>query len=830
MVRGPTRVEQPAPTVGRDYIMTSDGALSGLRVIDLTTEMGVLAPRLFAGMGAEVIRIEPPGGDPLRRIGASAEIDGAVQGVWWAQQMRGRSSVEVALGTLGGNARFRELVASADFVIESRHAELDEFGLDYEDLAAENQHVVWVSITPFGRTGPRAHWKATDLIAMAAGGLLYLCGDRDRPPVRVTAEQGYAQAGVHAAEAAMLAHHARNRFGTGQLVDVSMQEAVSNALGNARLYYVVDGIINERVGGGRSFGSTGMRLIYPSADGHIAFWRDAGTYTLLAQWIADEGLVDTIDPKEWRMMPLVGPSAPGLEKMREFDAAILPLFAMHPTDHLYEEGQRRGLMICPVATVAGILGSPQLRARQFFVPTSPGSIAQVPGAPFKMSATPWVDGPPAPPPPGPLSPVRWRRGVEDGPVERGAPGPGEGDSRQVFAGLRVADFSWVGVGPKATELLAMMGADVIRVESSHKPDTFRSSGPWQPGTTGLDRSAYYANFNRDKGSVALNLRHPRAGEVARRLIAVSDVMTESFTPGFLAEVGLDWPHVRKTRPDIIMMSMSMEGQDGPHASFKGFGLTLQATAGITGLTGWPDRPPVGTGVAYTDWFATHIASFALSAALEHRRRTGEGQYIDLSQLEATVYALDAAILEFSATGRAAGRAGNRHARMAPHGVYPVAGTDRWIAIAVEDDEQWLKFCRVLRAVDWAGDERFATIAGRIAGAKGLDGLIAAGTLGWDGETLAAALQEAGIPAHIVSTTADLEADPQLAHREHGWRTPHPLLGPIPLDAPAFRLRGTPLYPLRPSPMLGEDNERVYREVLGYSEEEFIELMAAGVVE
>ena len=800
-------------------------ALTGLRVLDLTTEMGILAPRFFIGMGAEVIRIEPPGGDPLRQRAPFAPDRNGVPGpsLFWAQQTVGRQCVELDLTSETGRKDFRDLVSTMDFVIESRHHELAALGLDYDDLHASNPELIWVSITPFGRTGPRANWKGTDIIAMAAGGLLYLCGDRDRPPVRVTVEQGYAQAGVNAAEAAMLAHHARTKFGVGQLVDVSMQETIVNALGNARLYFVVDGLVNERVGGGRSFGSTGMRLIYPSSDGHVAFWRDAGSYALLAKWIADEGLAHNIDPAEWRVMPLVGVAAPGPEKMAEFDRAVGPLFLGHETDYLYEEGQRRGLMVCPVSSAADLLESPQLNARGFFVDAGDKTLppgAKVPGAPFKMSATPWVTGG-----------VMAER-TESGRARGHRPVPaavGELDSRRVFEGLRIADFSWVGVGPWATQLLAMMGADVIRVESAHKPDTFRSSGPWQPGTTGLDRSAYYANFNRDKRSMTLNLRHPRAAEVAARLIAKSDVMTESFTQGFLAEVGLDYEHVRKIRPDIIMMSMSMEGQDGPHAAFKGFGLTLQATAGITGLTGWPDRAPVGTGVAYTDWFATHIASFALSAALEHRNRTGEGQYIDLSQLEATIYALDAAVLEYTATGHIAQRTGNRHPRMAPHGVYPVLGTDRWIAIAVENDEQWLSLCSVVDKDAWNVDQRIATAGGRLASAS-LDDMIAETTRGWDGEALAVALQAVGVPAHIVATTADLETDPQLQHREHGWRTPHPLLGPIPLDSPAFRLERTPLYPFRPSPMLGGDNEAIYRDLLAYTEEEFIELMADGLVE
>ncbi len=807
-------------------------ALAPYRVLDLTTEMGILGPRLFAGTGAEVIRVEPTAGDPLRRYEPFLGRDPASVSLYWAQMASGRKSVAIDLETPAGADSFRALVATADFVIESRHPELAALGLDYDDIRDRNPQIVWVSITPFGRTGPRARWHSSDLIAMAAGGLMYLCGDRDRAPVRVTVEQAYAQVGVNAAAAAMLAHHVRARLGVGQLVDVSMQEAVVNALGNARLYYAVEQLVNERAGGGRSFGSSGVRLIYPSSDGFIAFWRDSGSYAPLATWLAGEGFEVGFDPAEWATLPMTGPAQPRREKALEFERAVEPLFTSRTTEYLYEVGQSRGIMICPVATTADLLESPQLNARGFFVETEiagTGVTAKMPGAPFKMSATPWVDLCPAPATPGQHNDeVLSAASMARKPVAFES--SGSTDSRDTFKGMRVADFSWVGVGPNTTQSLAFMGAEVIRVESSLKPDTFRYSGPYQPGTTGLDRSAYYANYNRDKLSVAMNLRHPKAIEAARRFVAQADVMAESFTPGFLAAIGLDYDEVRKIRPDMVMISMSMEGQGGPHAEFKGFGLTLQATAGITHLTGWPDRAPVGTGVAYTDWFATYLASFALSAALDHRRRTGEGQYIDLSQLEAMIHGLDAAVLEYAANGDVANRAGNRHPRMAPHGVYPVAGQDRWIAIAVHHDTAWLTLCDVLGQPALAADSRLATLAGRLEHHDELDEKLAAITAPLDGEVLAQALQARGVAAHIVATTADLEADPQLAHREHNWRTPHPILGPVGLDAPSWRLTATPLYPGRPSPLLGQHNEYVYRELLGYSEDEFIELMAEHAAE
>jgi benzylsuccinate CoA-transferase BbsF subunit len=404
------------------------------------------------------------------------------------------------------------------------------------------------------------------------------------------------------------------------------------------------------------------------------------------------------------------------------------------------------------------------------------------------------------------------------------------DPRTVFAGLRVADFSWVGVGPTATQTLAMFGAEVIRVESATRLETARTSGPHAGGKPGADSSAYYGNMNRDKLGMSLNLRHPRAIEAAERLIAVSDVVTESFTPGYFSGLGFTYERIRQIRPDVIMLSTSMEGQDGPHSKFKGFGLTLQATAGITGLTGWPDRAPVGTGVAYTDWFATHFAMVALLAALEHRERTGEGQLIDLAQFEATVAGLGSAVLEYTANGTVRTREGNSHPLMAPHGVYPVQGKDRWIAIAVEDDARWLAFRKVMGEPPVFASPELCSTEARLAARDHLDTVIAGVTAPHDGETLAARLQEAGVAAHIVNTTADLELDPQLNHRDHGWVIDHPVIGPITWDAPAWKLEKTPAHPDRPAPLLGQHNEYIYRDVLGYTEEEFISLLADGVID
>ncbi len=405
------------------------------------------------------------------------------------------------------------------------------------------------------------------------------------------------------------------------------------------------------------------------------------------------------------------------------------------------------------------------------------------------------------------------------------------DALRVFEGVRIADFAWVGVGPNATMQMAFHGAEVIRIESSLKPDTFRSGGPRPAGDRSLDGSAYFAKFNRGKRGMALNLQHPRAVEVAKRLVAVSDVVTESFAPGFLDRIGLGWDDLRAVKPDLIMASMSMEGQTGPHAGFRGFGLTLQATAGVTALTGWPDRQPVGTGVAYTDWIATHVAIIALLAALDYRRRTGEGQYIDVSQLEASSLVLDATLIDALNTGRVQPPLGNRDLRYAPHGVFPCAGDDRWCAIAATSDEQWRALANVISEDgSLADDERYASAAQRLAAQDELEPLIAAWTCSRSVDEVEQTLQSVGVPAHRVAAMRDVQEDPQLAHRGHWRRSEHPVIGDVSYETPAWRFSDTPPPPPAHSPLLGQHNEYVYRELLGYSEEEFTELLIDGVVQ
>jgi len=329
--------------------------------------------------------------------------------------------------------------------------------------------------------------------------------------------------------------------------------------------------------------------------------------------------------------------------------------------------------------------------------------------------------------------------------------------------------------------------------------------------------------------MTLNLHRAGAREVALQLARESDVLVESFRPGFMASVGLSYDDIREVNPNIIMMSCSMEGATGPHTGFRGFGLTLQATVGFTHFTGWPDRPPVGTGTAYTDWFAASVAGAFLLAAIDFRRRTGQGQYIDLSQLEACIWALEAEVLRYTTTGTFERPRGNRHSEMAPHGAFPCKGADQWLAVSVRDDHDWKQLASVLNDSRLVHAE-LLTLEGRRAAEDEIEQIIAAWTSGRDKHEAAALLQTHGIPAYPVNDMADVHNDQQLRARGHFWRQRHPVIGEVDWDAPAFQLSSTPLHPVRPAPLLGQDNEYVYGEVLGFDADRIAELTAAGVLE
>jgi crotonobetainyl-CoA:carnitine CoA-transferase CaiB-like acyl-CoA transferase len=403
--------------------------------------------------------------------------------------------------------------------------------------------------------------------------------------------------------------------------------------------------------------------------------------------------------------------------------------------------------------------------------------------------------------------------------------PLETDPTLPLAGLKVLDFSWVGVGPITTKYLADHGATVVRVESHARLDVVRLGPPWHDAKPGIEQSQFYASWNTSKYGIALDLSRPEARDIAQKLAAWADVVVESFTPRVMRGWGLAYDDLRAVNPRLVMLSTCLQGQTGPHALFPGFGQLMAALSGFYEISGWPDRPPAPPYGAYTDFIVPRFAATALLAAIDHQRRTGEGQYIDLSQFEAALHFLSPALLDHELSGTVATRAGNASDHAAPHGVYPCAGDDRWLAVSVRGEAEWRAFRDVLARPAWAEDARFATHESRVAHATALDDAIAAATRSEDAAALAARLQEVGIAAGVVASALDLHADPVLT----GWGffqwLEHPARPAAPYEGHALRLAETPGRLRWPAPTLGEHTALVLGELLGLPEAEVDRLVA-----
>jgi len=398
-------------------------------------------------------------------------------------------------------------------------------------------------------------------------------------------------------------------------------------------------------------------------------------------------------------------------------------------------------------------------------------------------------------------------------------------------GIRVADFTWIGAGSFTTKILADFGADVIKIESAERMDSLRNSRPFQNGIRGINRSGYFADRNSSKRSITLNMKHERGRELARRLIQQSDVVANNFTPGTMEKFGFGYEQVCAFKPDIVYIAMSMQGQAGPESKYLGYGLTMGALTGLQYLCGLPNRDPVGTGTNYPDHVPnpTHGA-FAILAALRHRRHTGQGQMIDLAQIEPTIALLGPAILDYTANGRITPRVGNQHIAGAPSGVYPCAGDDRWIAISAVDNKSWQALATVLKCDSLRHDPRYATTVSRWEHREALDADLAGCTRSRDPVALMHALQAAGVAAGAVNDAGDIvKTDPQLAQRGHWALLDHPEMGKTIYNMPPFRMARTPGGPSRPAPLLGQHTDEICRDELGLSSQEIDALRDCGAL-
>jgi benzylsuccinate CoA-transferase BbsF subunit len=368
---------------------------------------------------------------------------------------------------------------------------------------------------------------------------------------------------------------------------------------------------------------------------------------------------------------------------------------------------------------------------------------------------------------------------------------------------------------------------VVKIESRQRPDFLRTLR--DDGSGKLDHSLFFACLNPNKLSAGLNMRDPRAIDLARRLIAWSDVVIENFAPGVMKKWELDYETLAPKHPSLIMVSSCLWGQTGPERAYPGFGGQGSALAGFNYLTGWPDREPLGPFGTITDSLSPRYTAVAITAALLRRARTGHGSFIDISQVETAVYSLTEWLLAYEATGRSLGRIGNRSPHAVPHGVFAAAGEERWIALAAHSDADWKRLRTVLGDPEWAKSSALDSLDGRRARIDEVEAGVASWAREQKPEDAVAKLRAAGLDAALVEDMQDLLADDQLAHRNHFNRVDHPVLGPHVVEANGMRFSDSPMLFERPAPCLAADSEHVYRDILGLGEAEFAELRDAGVL-
>jgi crotonobetainyl-CoA:carnitine CoA-transferase CaiB-like acyl-CoA transferase len=802
--------------------------LAPYRVLDLTDGRAELATFILAGLGADVILVEPPGGSGSRLDAPIAAGEPAeLASLRFHAFNRGKRSVVVDLDDPVGRDTFMALVASADFLFENAGpGVLAARDLGFDALRAVRPDLVYVALSPFGQTGPYADHLATDLTVAAMGGAMALNGEPDRRPVRITVPQTWLHAAAESALGAMVAHERRLITGEAQFVDVSVQAAVFWTGLNAMISHAIDGRNIERNGTVLQLSTLVTPLVYPCADGDVVLIATSALLIGLVPWMVADGAVtaEWAAAEDWasyEMRMLTADAlAHSLEEVRE---AITSFTRKHTKVDLFEGGIARGITLAPVNTAADVLTMEQLEVRNYWdsVTLPSGRVLRAPGPFVKTSA----------------APVAWTRpvpGVGEHTAEvidesDRAPAPAvvRGESRLPLEGVKVADFSWIGVGPITAKALADHGATVVHVETDNPADRLRLVGPFKDDIPGINRCQFFGAFNTSKLSLQLHLKHPVGLDIARRLLAWCDVALDSFTAGTMDELGLGYEAARGLNPGIIMATTCLLGQDGPAAKLAGYGYHAAAVSGFYEITGWDDRPPAGPFNAYTDTIAPRFLTTTLLAALDHRRRTGEGQFIDQAQMESSLHFLAPELLDVQVSGRSARRNGNFDPTMAPHDAYPCAGVDQWCAIAVETDEQWRVLRGVLGEPEWAHDVALDSVGGRLANIALIDRELSAFTARHEPLELMELLQRAGVPAGVVQRSSDHLCDPQLAHRAFFRRLEHPEMGEVPYEGHQYWIRGYDNGPLRAAPCLGEHTFEVLSTVLGLDEDEVVEVLSSG---
>jgi crotonobetainyl-CoA:carnitine CoA-transferase CaiB-like acyl-CoA transferase len=785
------------------------GALSHLRVIELGDIPASYATRLLADLGADVIKVEPPGGDPNRLLPPFAGgIEHRERSLTFINANTNKRSIVLDLENHAADRQaFTKILASANLFVEATPlGRLEKLGFADDTLKAINPGLVTVSLTPFGRTGPYRHYKGSDAIANASGGFLFGQGDDKKGQCTAPSHLAYQVAACVAATLGLGGIRHARITGAGQRIDLSLQEALTFTNSSSVARYSRENRL-ERRPGSKAYGGAGTN-IYRCKDGRYVhfttnmphMWRE-----FAQSWMDDSILAGP----EWENPKYRDAHSEEVAK------AFAKFISQFTADEFVNEAQRRRLAAAPLNTVGEFITSEQVRSRQWLQEVEHPVIGRytAPGFPMRLSLTPMRIRRPAPL----LGQHQEEIFAEIESITLHSNCTTEGDSRAykpMLEGLRMADLTQQYAGPLGTEILAYYGMQVIKVESNVVPSKDREA-------------AVHADMNRAKLGCTINLRHPEGKELFNQLVATSDVVVDNFSSGVLERLGFSFDVLRQINPRIVQAVMPGWGLTGPLKSWVAWGWQLLAYTGIMRLWGYPDSPMESRcKIAWPDRVGAVTMTLGVLAALEYQGRTGRGQFIEAGMLEAQGAMMGPAILDYTVNGREWDTMGYREILGEPHapyGCYPCRGEDNWIIIACASDEEWQSMVRLIGKSSWAADERFATERGRKEHCEELDQRLSEWTRKLMPRQAFRLLQEAGIAAGIPMSGEDLYYDIHLRERGHivetdaqpwGKITHHGLPGMPSLSTASAA---------RPAPWIGADNDKVFGEILGLTHEKIEEL-------
>jgi len=799
-------------------------SLTGVRVLDLADRSAALAGRVLADLGAEVIMVEPPGGNSIRSLEPRL-ADVLDSEASFAHQYFNANKASVALDLVEHRDDFVRLVATSDVVLDTEApGRLDAVGLSHAHLRAANPGLIQCSVTPFGLHSPWRARKATDIVAGAAGGLIWLSGEPRGTPVQGGADVSYAMAGLAAASAVSIALHQRDAgtgsAGSGVHIDISLQEATAMAAMQTATpsQWTWFNRIPRRPGL-----SAALRCADGGYVGHMIrpdrFWK-------FLEWADAEDIEHDLTPDDWELSRL--------DKLKRGNPVIdltLALAAKLSRDEFFAGALQADLICLPVLSFEDHENIDQYQINEQFLTVEHAALGRDLG--FVRSP---VDGMRdaiklRPAPTLAADQHLLTEAAPLNPLPRAEPVT-HPDPAQALAGLRVVDFGWVLAAPIGTRLLASFGAEVIRIESTTKPDSMRSQiGP--DGVPDPELGGLYNVVNAGKKSLAVDLRSDEGMALVKELIASADVVVNNFRPGAMERMGFGYDELVALKPEIVSLNLPGAHREGPWAVRPSMGNILMAASGFNMLTGFPDERPRGIGIAYPDFTGPHLLVATILASIRERDLTGVGQEIHLTQLTGMISLLGAEWMQYKATGVQPPRRANRDPNHCPHGIFAAAGSvhsdDEWIAVAVSNDDEWRALCQLMGKPELATDERFGSHAARKANEDELDEFVSAFTSGRDKWQLSDELQAAGIAAAPVEHLAETyERDPQLQrHYQLVHQPSWPDLD-IPINREVAQWVGTDLRLTR-APAMGEHNQQVVCDLLGHTDDDYVQLVVNDVL-